>query len=165
MSDEKRKSGRPSLGKTPGSRDVGQPTPKRLKGGKWAPGQSANPAGRPKTVVMAELRAEFQPQSAMLLRRLVILAMREKGSVAVAAIKEFLDRMWGKAPQPIVGEEGSPAINVEIPLLVDALKRFARGGAPEPSQAETHAEADRKSSWEAAESDALALPDDDKEES
>ncbi|HZL19807.1 MAG TPA: hypothetical protein VFG23_18880 [Polyangia bacterium] len=66
--------------------------------GRFQPGNLANPSGRPKDVHgIGELARSYAPEA---IERLVVLA-RGRGSAAVAACKELLDRGLGKAPQAI----------------------------------------------------------------
>ena len=46
----------------------------------------------------------LKPHIAKIFKALV--AKAEEGDVS--AIKELLDRAWGKAPQPLTGEDGGP---------------------------------------------------------
>jgi hypothetical protein len=89
---------------------------------RWKPGQSGNPGGKSKG--LAEIRAEFLPQVPTVMKKLLMLIVKHDGAVAVAAAKEFLDRVCGKAAQPIIGQEGAPAVQVDIPGLVAALRRY-----------------------------------------
>jgi hypothetical protein len=71
---------------------------KRDVGGRFIPGSTLNPKGRPKDVHgIGELARSHAPEA---IERLVVLA-RGRGSAAVAACKELLDRGLGKAPQAI----------------------------------------------------------------
>jgi hypothetical protein len=85
-------------------------------------GQSGNPKGR--TPVLADIRTHFMPHVESVLNKLLVMALKERGAVAVAAAREFLDRVTGKAPQPIVGEDGGAPINIDSPALVEALRRY-----------------------------------------
>jgi hypothetical protein len=89
---------------------------------RWKPGQSGNPSGRPKA--LGAIKAEFMPHVPAVLKKLLMRALSDKGSVGVAAAKEFLDRVLGKAAQPIVGEEGATAIHIDIPGLIVELRRY-----------------------------------------
>lgn len=67
-----------------------------------------NPGGRPKRI--KEILAEFgDPDKLRQLRdRLMELAHDGDGRVAVAAIKEWHDRAYGKPSQALTGEDGQP---------------------------------------------------------
>lgn len=47
----------------------------------------------------------------------------DDGKVVVAALREFFDRRYGKAPQAITGEDGKP-IKLDVGI-VDILKKIA----------------------------------------
>lgn len=49
----------------------------------------------------------------------------EDGRVAVAALKEFFDRRYGKASQPITGEDGKP-LRLDV-SIVDVVRKLAAG--------------------------------------
>ena len=86
----------------------------------FAPGQSGNPGGRPKG--SAEVRAAAQEHGPAAIARLADLAFDTSISprANIAAIRELLDRGYGKAPQPITGDgEGGP--------VVVQLVRFSEG--------------------------------------
>ncbi len=113
--DEKRKSAdAESSAQAAGKKRRGRPFPK---------GVSGNPGGRSKT--LAAIREEHMKDVPSVLKALLLTALSKRDTaVGVAAAKEFLDRVTGKAPQPIVGEDGAPPINIEAPALVEALRRY-----------------------------------------
>lgn len=101
---------------------------RRGPGRPWAKGQSGNPKGR--TPVLADIKQKFLANGNVeaVIKSLFVTAIEKRGTaVGVAASKEFLDRTVGKAPQPIVGEEGSPPINIDAPALVEELRRYVSG--------------------------------------
>jgi hypothetical protein len=68
--------------------------------GKWAKGESGNPGGRPK--VLAEFRELARQHAPAAIKELARLAVKAKSETArVAAIRELLDRGYGKASQLI----------------------------------------------------------------
>jgi len=76
-------------------------------------------AGRPKGVpnkVTADVKALAQQYAPDAMRRLNDIAMNsESDAASVAAIKELLDRGYGKAKQPLVGGgEGDAPIRNEL---------------------------------------------------
>ena len=77
--------------------------------------------GRPKgsvnkaTATIREMARKYAPEALQELGRLALSADSE--AAKVAAIKEILDRAYGKSPQPLDGDgEGSP-VRVEIGWL------------------------------------------------
>ncbi len=79
-------------------------------------GQSGNPLGRPKAkpfrdalnMAIAEAGEDFKAL------RKVATALLDKASAGdVQAIKEVADRMDGKVPQAIVGDNDEPPVRVE----------------------------------------------------
>jgi len=63
----------------------------------WVKGQSGNPGGRPK--LLHEVREAARSHSVWGIGRLRELAESEDGRVAIAAIKELLDRGVGRATE------------------------------------------------------------------
>src|ERR1019366_10013120 len=80
---------------TPEARD----TPARDARGKFLPGRSANPGGRP--AIAAEIKTAFQAHGPAALKRLVALMGSEDEQVAVAACRAILDRAYGKPVQEL----------------------------------------------------------------
>lgn len=74
---------------------------------KWAKGQSGNPGGRP--AVVAEVKRLARMHTGEAIDRLVELMRSDDDRVAFAAVREILDRGYGRAPatpaddQPIAG--------------------------------------------------------------
>ncbi len=65
------------------------------RGRPWAPGQSGNPSGRPKTApVIQELARSHAPEAMETLVRLMRGA--DKDGVRLAAAQAILDRAYGK---------------------------------------------------------------------
>jgi hypothetical protein len=89
----------------------------------WKPGQSGNPGGRPKD--LAAFRERLKKLDDVAEQALAECLQDSDGRVRVAALKEFFDRRYGKASQPITGEDGKP-LRLEVGL-VDVLKKLADG--------------------------------------
>lgn len=92
---------------------------------KYFKGQSGNPGGRP-TVVKEQLE-KFRNEKDLNELRVALLdiAMNDGDSRnRIAAIKEWHDRAYGKAPQAITGDDGGP-VQVESTGLLELVKRLA----------------------------------------
>jgi hypothetical protein len=103
--------------------------PKRpATAGSFTPGKSGNPGGRPKAMTeIRELAREHGPWAILRLRE---LAEGEDGKVAVAAVRELLDRGYGR---PVQAVEVDARVHASDPreLLESLLGRVAaRGDAP-----------------------------------
>ena len=101
------------------------PKPLRDARGRFVKGSPPpNPGGRPKGA--AELREalrEYEPEAIQRLVALMRTARSEK--VRLDAIREIFDRLYGRAPQAITGEDGGP---VELTLrILRELADQARG--------------------------------------
>lgn len=79
--------------------------------GRWKPGQSGNPSGRPKkkplTEALQRVLAKLNDEELETLCRPYI---EKLASGDVAALKEVADRVEGKVPNPIGGTDELPAI-------------------------------------------------------
>jgi hypothetical protein len=84
--------------------------------GRLLPGFSGNPGGgRPKAI------AEYQEWLSMnaldpAKEALLACLVHEDGKVRMMAVKEVADRLFGKAPQAITGEDGKP-LNFGVIML------------------------------------------------
>lgn len=100
----------------------------------FAPGQSGNPAGRPKRAKLwqeaiqraIKRREHTDPQA---LEKLADRLLMKVDEGDVAAIKEFGDRLDGKVPQGIIGgDEDDPAINMVTRIeIVAGVSDNAKG--------------------------------------
>jgi hypothetical protein len=103
----------------------------------WQPGQSGNPAGRPKCVTLSEaIRAElaksceFDTESTwaeMVAARLVRVAAGQTLEQSVAAVREIGDRTEGKARQPIDLDPTVEAKQLLAALLGVAVAELPQG--------------------------------------
>ena len=59
-------------------------------------------------------------------RRLAKLLESDNESVALGAVKEVLDRAYGKASQPIEGTENGPAIRAVTEIVLRGVRSDAR---------------------------------------
>lgn len=71
--------------------------------GRWKPGQSGNPSGRPKTKPFKEALQNLIDKVGLNDAATALVAKANTGDVA--AIKEIADRLDGKVPQAIGGSE------------------------------------------------------------
>ena len=86
--------------------------PLRGARGKWLPGTSPNPGGRPK--VIEDIRALARQHTEAAVNTLVSIAEDGKQeSARVAAATALLDRGWGRPTQPIAGDDQMPPIGIE----------------------------------------------------
>ena len=79
------------------------------RGRPFRKGQSGNPGGRPKEV--AEVRALARKHGQAAIKKLAALLKSKDERVVLGALKELLDRGYGKSAQPMTGGDGEgPAI-------------------------------------------------------
>jgi hypothetical protein len=92
----------------------------------WKPGQSGNPAGRPKGIA-SQARDLIGDDPAQLLDVFLAIARDDDAKPAdrIAAAERYLDRAYGKAPAYAPVEGGDPlernTVEHEIAGLVDEL--------------------------------------------
>jgi hypothetical protein len=80
------------------------------RGRPFQPGQSGNPGGRP--AIVGELRELARSHAPEAVAELARLAKDAKSETArIAAIKELLDRAYGKPTQFVAAENDGPALN------------------------------------------------------
>ena len=82
--------------------------------GRFQPGKSGNPGGRPKQVGRVKELARVHTEEAL---TTLAAIMRDEKSPAAARVKAaecLLDRGWGRPTQPLAGDPEEPPIGVEI---------------------------------------------------
>jgi hypothetical protein len=99
----------------------------------WKPGQSGNPAGRPKGIA-ATVKERVQPEELVDILLEVARDPKAKPSERVAAVDKLADRGWGKAPAFAAIEGSDPlelgAIAQEIQSIADELAARRQNHAP-----------------------------------
>lgn len=98
------------------------PPDNRDRDGKFQPGLSGNPGGRPKAFREYQdwLRENCLPKAK---DALVKCLESEDEKVQIMAVKEVSDRLFGKAPQSITGPDGGP-LQVDAKELYGAVTAF-----------------------------------------
>lgn len=93
----------------------------RLPSGRWAPGQSPNPGGRPRAV--GAVRDLARAQTARAIDTLVEICQHGLSEVArIAAANAILDRGWGKPTVAVAVHDPGPDIGA---LIGEAHRRAA----------------------------------------
>ena len=77
---------------------------KQANAGSFKKGRSGNPGGRPKTI--GEVRDAARAHTAEAIETLAKWMRSGDAKASVAAANALLDRGWGRATQPMTGEEG-----------------------------------------------------------
>ena len=87
--------------------------------GQFGPGESGNPGGRPRALV--EFRLAAREHSTQALEVLVRIMNSRKASSAarVAAVRELLDRAFGRAQQELLVEGSMVKVTVDAKDLTD----------------------------------------------
>lgn len=103
----------------------------------WKPGQSGNPNGRPKVKpfrdAVRRVIAEAGDDKDML--KAVAAALLAKGMDGdVSAIKEIADRLDGKVPQTLQGDDEGGPIRLEVGWLTAGMS----DGSSSPTDPETN---------------------------
>ena len=97
-----------------------------MRGRQFKKGESGNPGGRPK--VIAELRELARAHARDAIKELARLAIKAKSETArVAAIRELLDRGYGKVQQMVENEDdlsNKTAEELRTEVLADIAALF-----------------------------------------
>ena len=97
-----------------------------MRGRQFKKGESGNPGGRPK--VIAELRELARAHAPDAIKELARLAIKAKSETArVAAIRELLDRGYGKVQQMVENEDdlsNKTAEELRTEVLADIANMF-----------------------------------------
>lgn len=89
--------------------------------GRWLPGQSANPGGRPagRGRVQALAAGHTEEAIAMLAR---LMRQGASDDVRLRAAVALLDRAWGKPAQAVTGEDGGPIAILPVRTMEEAIR-------------------------------------------
>jgi hypothetical protein len=99
--------------------------PGKNPGRRFKPGQSGNPAGKPKVIIEVVQAARERTVQAIETLEKIMLDPKATGSARVSAAVAILERGWGKAPQTMTVKRDG-----EFKDLSDAeLIAFATGAA------------------------------------
>ena len=92
----------------------------------WKPGQSGNPSGRPKGIAKAFREAVKDPAELAALLLEIAQDERQKTSDRIAAMRELLDRGYGKAASFAAIEGADPLeiddITREVAAIFDEMR-------------------------------------------
>lgn len=93
--------------------------------GRFGAGNVANPSGRPKAFKAYQ---EWLEANALDLAKkaLIDCLLSDDGKVKMMALKEVGDRLFGKAHQTIVGEDGKPLLSGVATELAAALGNLSK---------------------------------------
>jgi len=92
---------------------------KKPRGKPFAPGNNANPGGRPKLpndiVHVRELARQYTEQAISTLANVMATG---SPNAQVSAANSLMDRGWGKAEQPIVGSDDHAPVRQRIEVVI-----------------------------------------------
>jgi hypothetical protein len=90
----------------------------------WKPGESGNPAGRPKRKLITEMYEEIlnDPEHIAAIKEATVKSLRKGNMAMVLQLKEMADRTEGKVTQPI---EADVTVNL-ADAIAEARKRAGR---------------------------------------
>lgn len=86
----------------------------------WKPGQSGNPSGRPKKPLterlISKLVREDSAEADRIIESLIASASDKDSPWSVRAASEIFDRVEGKVPQALTGEDGG-AVRLQFEVI------------------------------------------------
>ena len=100
--------------------EISQKSAKRGPGRRFQKGQSGTPGGRPKLPEdiknVREMAREYTQEAIEAL----VTTLKEGGhSAKVAAANSLLERGWGKAAQPVTGEDGEGPVQHSLKVTFE----------------------------------------------
>lgn len=103
---------KPAIRKKQATKKPAQKAEKAENGGRFKPGQSGNPAGRPKVVAVIRDMAREHGKEAV--EKLVEIMRGDDPKLARAAACDILDRGYGKPTQMIASDDDAGGLTVVI---------------------------------------------------
>jgi hypothetical protein len=103
--------------------------PGKNPGKKFKPGQSGNPAGKPKVIIEVVQAARERTVQAIETLEKIMLDPKATGSARVSAAVAILERGWGKAPQTMTVKRDGELKDLSDAELI-ALATGAAEGEP-----------------------------------
>jgi hypothetical protein len=99
---------------------------KRDSAGRFGEGNRANPSGRPKAFKEYQ---EWLRENALDPAKEALLACLKSDDqkVQMLAVKEVHDRLFGKAPQAITNEDGSPLLGGISADVIEHMRKLTEG--------------------------------------
>src|SRR4051794_5342837 len=91
--------------------------------GQFKPGQSGNPGGRPRTI--GDVRDAAREHTVEAIERLAHWMRSNDPRASIAAATALLDRGWGKAAQPLAGEDGESPVATRDVTPRERARRIA----------------------------------------
>lgn len=108
----------------------------RQPNGRFSAGTSGNPGGRPRSVLVVQLRAQSYSTQALETLAAIMRSKKAPAAARIAAAKELLDRGFGKSAQTVSidGErvlENLPQEDLEV--VLEAVRAALGEDAPDQS--------------------------------
>lgn len=96
---------------------------KRDSAGRFGVGNQANPSGRPRA--FREYQDWLRENALEPAKQALLACLRsDDQKVQMLALKEVHDRLFGKAPQAITNEDGSPLFGLVAGDLLDSMRKL-----------------------------------------
>ena len=83
-------------------------------------GESGNPGGRPK--LANDVRELARAHTGTAIKRLAHWMNSKDPRASVPASQALIERGWGKAAQPVTGEDGEGAIEITVRVITEGKK-------------------------------------------